>query len=94
VRLPENPSLVVSFLTLDADQSRSLPRYVERSLTAREYEVAGFAALGLRDGEIAERLLLSPHTVKEYLKSVYRKLNVRSRVELTRLLTESHPPTP
>ena len=31
--------------------------------------------------EIAERLYLSPHTVKEHTSALYRKLNVRNRAE-------------
>jgi DNA-binding NarL/FixJ family response regulator len=30
---------------------------------------------------IAERLILSPHTVKEYTSGIYRKLGVRNRAE-------------
>jgi DNA-binding CsgD family transcriptional regulator len=41
---------------------------------------------GLSDREIAERLFLSPHTVRQYVKRIYRKLDVDSRVALTRLL--------
>jgi len=94
MRAPENPSMIVTFLVLEDEDAKHLPQFVQRALTAREYEVAGFAALGLRDGEIAERLLLSPYTVKEYLKSSYRKLNLRSRVELTHLLANRHSPIP
>ena len=32
-------------------------------------------------GEIAERLFLSPHTVKEHTSSLYRKLGARNRAE-------------
>ena len=41
---------------------------------------------GLTDREIAERLYLSRHTVSQYVKRIYRKLGVDSRVMLTRLL--------
>jgi len=89
VPLPENPAMVVAFLTLTGADATSLPRFVEQSLTPREREVAQLVALGLQDGEIANRLRLSPFTVKQYLKSTYRKLALRSRVDLTRLLTEN-----
>jgi len=51
-------------------------------LTAREREVVELLVRGLTDNEIADSLHLSPHTVKQYAKSVYRKTGVRSRVEL------------
>jgi DNA-binding CsgD family transcriptional regulator len=56
------------------------------TLTPREAEVAGLVVDGLADREIAERLFLSRHTVSQYVKRIYRKLDVESRVGLTRLL--------
>jgi DNA-binding CsgD family transcriptional regulator len=56
------------------------------ALAPREREVALRVVDGLSDREIAERLSLSPHTVSQYVKRVYRKLDVDSRVALTRLL--------
>ena len=50
-------------------------------LSEREREVVGLIATGATNGEIAERLFLSPHTVKEYTSAVYRKLGVRNRAE-------------
>jgi len=56
------------------------------ALTPREREVALHVADGLTDREIAERLNLSPYTVRQYVKRIYRKVEVDSRVALTRLL--------
>jgi len=56
------------------------------TLTSREREVAALVVRGLSDREVAEQLHLSHHTVSEYLKRIYRKLQVGSRVALTRLL--------
>ena len=50
-------------------------------LSKRERDVVGLIASGATNREIAERLYLSPHTVKEYTSSVYRKLGVRNRAE-------------
>jgi DNA-binding CsgD family transcriptional regulator len=61
------------------------------TLTARESEVARLVVDGLGDREIAERLYLSRHTVSQHLKRVYRKLDVDSRVSLTRLLLGAVP---
>jgi DNA-binding NarL/FixJ family response regulator len=41
---------------------------------------------GLADREIAEKLHLSHHTVSQYVNRIYRKLDIDSRVALTRLL--------
>jgi DNA-binding CsgD family transcriptional regulator len=56
------------------------------ALTPREREVALRVVEGLSDREIAERLNLSPYTVRQYVKRIYRKVDVDSRVALTRLL--------
>ena len=48
--------------------------------------MAGFAARGLTDVEIAARLSVSRRTVETHLYRVYAKLGVRSRTELTRRL--------
>jgi DNA-binding NarL/FixJ family response regulator len=53
-------------------------------LTERERDVLGLLAGGSTNREIAERLHLSPHTVKEHASSVYRKLGARNRAEAVR----------
>ena len=50
--------------------------------TAREREVATLLARGLSRAELAEALVLSPHTVEDHVKSLYEKLGVASRQEL------------
>jgi DNA-binding CsgD family transcriptional regulator len=50
--------------------------------TAREREVATLIARGLTNPEIAETLVLSPHTVGDHVKSLFDKLDVASRQEL------------
>jgi DNA-binding CsgD family transcriptional regulator len=61
-------------------------RWTTRSLTSRpsERSVAELAALGHTNREIADRLVLSVRTVESHLASAYRKLNIRSRVQLAR----------
>ena len=51
-------------------------------LTRREREVAGLAATGASNKEIAARLHLSARTVENHLQSVYTKLGVTSRDQL------------
>jgi DNA-binding NarL/FixJ family response regulator len=50
-------------------------------LTEREREVLDLIAAGSTNREIAERLYLSPHTVKEHTSALYRKLRARNRAE-------------
>ncbi len=55
-------------------------------LTQREREVALLVADGLRSREVADRLSIAPQTVKSHLKTIFDKLGVRNRVELSRRL--------
>jgi ATP/maltotriose-dependent transcriptional regulator MalT len=48
-------------------------------LTARELEVLRLVAQGLGDSEIAERLVVSPHTVHRHVANVRAKLRLPSR---------------
>jgi DNA-binding NarL/FixJ family response regulator len=51
-------------------------------LTARELDVVRCVAEGLSNREIAQRLKLTEHTVKNYLFRIFDKLGVSSRVEV------------
>jgi DNA-binding NarL/FixJ family response regulator len=53
-------------------------------LSDREREVLTLIASGATNREIAERLYLSPHTVKEHASALYRKLGVKNRAEAAR----------
>lgn len=57
-----------------------------RLLSARELEVIYHVGHGLSRKECAQILGLSPNTVSDYIKSAYRKLNVKNRVDAARKL--------
>src|SRR4051794_35237643 len=56
------------------------------SLTRRENEVLNLLAEGLRQEEIAERLVISPKTVATHIQRVLGKLEVRSRAQAVSLV--------
>ena len=60
------------------------------ALSAREVEVLRLVAQGLSNAQIAERLVVSAHTVNHHLTSIYTKLNVNSRHAATRYAHEHH----
>lgn len=55
------------------------PTGFEEALTARELEVLELVAARLANAEIARRLAISEHTVKNHLKSILAKLHLRNR---------------
>ena len=50
-------------------------------LTEREREVLGLIAQGLTNSAIAERLVLSPKTVRNYITEIFSKLQVADRAQ-------------
>jgi DNA-binding CsgD family transcriptional regulator len=58
-------------------------------LTAAERRVAALVSQGLTNREVATKLTVSPHTVDYYLRRIYQKLGLRSRVQLANLATAS-----
>jgi DNA-binding NarL/FixJ family response regulator len=58
-----------------------LPDDVMPKLTAREHEVLSLIATGSDNAEIAERLVISQHTVKNHVSSILVKLEVENRIQ-------------
>jgi len=68
--------------------NRALDRMAQRqdvsnTLSARETEIVKMVASGLRNKEIAGKLSIGEGTVKSHLHTIYEKLGVHGRVELT-----------
>jgi DNA-binding CsgD family transcriptional regulator len=63
--------------------SGARPRKTAGSLTASERRVAGLAAEGQTNRDIAQALFVTPKTVEVHLSNAYRKLGIRSRRELS-----------
>jgi DNA-binding CsgD family transcriptional regulator len=61
------------------------------SLTDTERSVSDLVAQGLTNRQVADQLFMSVHTVAFHLRHVFRKLDVGSRVELTRLALQKDP---
>jgi ATP/maltotriose-dependent transcriptional regulator MalT len=68
----------------------SLLRGRDSELTPSEQRVAALAATGMTNKDVASALFISPKTVESNLGRVYRKLGIRTRVELGRRLNADH----
>ena len=71
-------------------EMRALSADVLAMLTEREAEVLGLVMQRLQTGEIADQLFVAPSTVNSHLKSIYKKLDVRSRREAIAKIQASH----
>ncbi len=71
---------------------RLLESYLERhrkpvtsritaDLTRREFQILSCLRDGATNQQIAEKLAVSEHTIKSHLYNIYKKLNVRNRLE-------------
>jgi DNA-binding CsgD family transcriptional regulator len=67
------------------------PRTGWESLTETERAASALVAQGLNNRQIASQMYVSVNTVAFYLRQVFRKLNVGSRVELARIVIEQTP---
>lgn len=60
----------------------------EHNLTPREQKALGLLAQGISVKHMAQSMGISPHTAGDYVKSIYRKLNITSRAEAALKATE------
>ncbi|GHE59840.1 DNA-binding response regulator [Streptomyces longispororuber] len=81
-------SLVARFLATPDDAP---PRHPERlaALTPREREMVALVATGLSNQEIAERMFLSPFTVRAHVQRAMTKLEARDRAHLVVIAYQS-----
>jgi DNA-binding NarL/FixJ family response regulator len=82
------PSPVLT-ATPDPPEEPQRARTGRAGLTPAELRIALLVAEGLNNRQIAEQLFISRHTVESHLKQVFAKLEVRSRVAMTRVILAS-----
>ena len=79
------PSLAKALVSDYLGRSRTNPEEASlEALTPREAEVLELLAEGLSNDEIAERLVISRHTVARHRENLMGKLNLHSRSELVK----------
>jgi len=75
------PRKMMSDLIVRNRKQRYLPGNMDAALTAREIQILQMVAAGYSNSRTADELFISPHTVKTHLYSIYKKINVPSRVQ-------------
>jgi DNA-binding CsgD family transcriptional regulator len=82
-----NTALVIE----PAKSSEIAPIIVQAyELTEREQEITQLVSHGASTTEMADRLFLSPHTVRDHVKAIFEKVGVSSRGELVAKLFAEH----
>jgi DNA-binding CsgD family transcriptional regulator/PAS domain-containing protein len=94
MRGPDGEPSQVAVVITPATASDVTPLIVAAyRLSARESQITECIARGFATAEIADRLHLSPHTVRDHVKAIFEKVGVSSRGELmARLFTELSTP--
>lgn len=78
-----NMSVEIARKVVDFFQSRSVaPREEDDSLNERENQVVNLILEGKSYKMVADELGISINTVRKYIKSTYRKLNINSSIQL------------
>jgi len=76
---PEVTSTLVNEYRRLSDLTSSGPSI--HSLTAKEVEIVRYVAAGMSNKEIAQKLIYSEKTVKNYLSIIFQKLGIRDRTQ-------------
>ena len=76
------PSLSPAIARMMLARFRPDHDHTDDPLTPREREVLSLVGRGLQAKEVAGQLSISSHTVRDHLKSIYRKLDVSSRAQV------------
>lgn len=91
LREPDGSASGVVVVLEPATSAELAPIIVEAyGLTEREQEITRLIARGAATADIARRLFLSSHTVRDHVKAVFAKVGVSSRGELVAKLFAEH----
>jgi len=80
------PEVMATLLQSTAQESEA--NDLQKKLTSREWEVLQLMGQGLDNKEIAAKLFVSEGTIKNYISTIYEKLNVRDRTQAVLLLKD------
>jgi LuxR family transcriptional regulator of csgAB operon len=76
-------------LVLNSNITKMPSGQEKAGLTAREMEILALVSMGAKNFEIAEKLYISPHTVKTHLYNLFKKINVDNRFQAALWATQN-----
>ena len=76
-----SPGVAGQMMTYFAREMKATPDTPFPELTPRESEILELVAQGLTNGAIAEKLVLSPKTIRNHVSNIFSKLQVATRSE-------------
>lgn len=76
-----SPGVAEQMMTYFTRGMKAEPDAPFPELTSREQEILDFIAQGLTNGAIAEKLVLSPKTIRNHVSNIFSKLQVATRSE-------------
>ncbi|MEH1127228.1 helix-turn-helix transcriptional regulator [Micromonospora sp. CPCC 206061] len=79
---PDGPARIALAIERSRPESTAALALDGYGLSARERQIAEMLIAGRNTAQVAASLFLSPHTVRDHLKSIFVKTGVRSRQEL------------
>ncbi len=79
-----SPSIAIKALQLlkGAAHIKSSPKQETLLLSDRETEILEQLSKGMTNKNIAEKLFISPFTVKRHIENIYKKLQAQNRIDL------------
>ena len=86
------PNFIVTLSDLSDEKKLEAALQDRFQLSRRELDVIYYLTRGLSDDEIGEKLCISRQTVHTHIKNIYKKLGVKSRIELYRRVIQSSYP--
>lgn len=85
------PNFLVTLSELSDEKKLETTLQARFRLSRRELDIVYYLTRGLCDDEIGEKLYISRQTVHTHIKNIYKKLGVKSRIELyRRVIQESY----
>ncbi len=76
-----SPAIAAKLVDYFAALQPSSPIQVFPDLSSREREILALLAQGYKNAEIADRLVISPKTVRNYVSNIISKLQVADRAQ-------------